>query len=191
MKKKIYVYVLSRKGRPLMPTTRLGKVRKLLKSGKAVPVCNEPFTIRLKYDTEDIVQDLYFGQDTGRENIGVAVSNGKGECVFRANVETKNKQIRQEMDSRRGYRVARRLHKRQSKQRKALRNKQDMKHGEDDILRHRKPCKSIEFKALKRAGLKSLVGQKQSSPLNRRLTTGSGKMDGLHLREERWYRLIF
>ena len=75
MKKKIYVYVLSRKGRPLMPTTRLGKVRKLLKSGKAVPVCNEPFTIRLKYDTEDIVQDLYFGQDTGRENSGVAVSN--------------------------------------------------------------------------------------------------------------------
>ena len=147
MKKKIYVYVLSRKGKPLMPTTRLGKVRKLLKSGKAVPVCNEPFTIRLKYDTEDIVQDLYFGQDTGRENIGVAVSNEKGECVFRANIETNNKQIRKEMDNRRGYRDARRLHKRQAKQRKALRDKQDMKHGEGDILRHKKPCKSIEFKA--------------------------------------------
>ena len=49
-----------------MPTTRCGKVRKLLKEGKAV-VRSNPFTIRLKYDTDNVVQDLYLGIDTGEK----------------------------------------------------------------------------------------------------------------------------
>ena len=73
MKQKTIVYVVNRKGKPLMPTTRCGHVAKLLKSGKAVPICNEPFTIKLKYDTPDVVQPLYLGIDTGRENIGAGV----------------------------------------------------------------------------------------------------------------------
>ena len=147
MKQKLYVYVIGKKRKPLSPTTRLRRVRKLLEAGLAVPVCNNPFTIRLKYDTPEIMENLYFGVDTGRENIGVAVSNEKGECVFRADVKTNNKQIRGEMDNRRGYRRARRLHKRQKNQRKALRDGQDLKNGEDDVLRHKKSCKSVEFKA--------------------------------------------
>ena len=56
-----------------MPTTRCGKINRLLKSGKAVVVNNKPFTIRLKYDTPNITQALYCGIDVGRENIGIGV----------------------------------------------------------------------------------------------------------------------
>ena len=45
-----HVYVVDKKGRPLMPTIRFGHVRKLLKECKAVPISHSPFTIRLKYD---------------------------------------------------------------------------------------------------------------------------------------------
>lgn len=44
MKQKTIVYVLNKKGKPLMPTTRCGRVHKLLKAGLAVPVNNNPFT---------------------------------------------------------------------------------------------------------------------------------------------------
>ena len=91
---KTIVYVLNKKSKPLMPTSRCGHVRKLLKEKKAVPVCNNPFTIRLKYETPDIVQDLYLGIDTGRENIGIAVSKESGDCVYLAELETKNKSIK-------------------------------------------------------------------------------------------------
>lgn len=52
------VNVVDKKGKPLAPTTRFGHVKKLLKSGKAVPICNAPFTIKLKYDTLEIIQGL-------------------------------------------------------------------------------------------------------------------------------------
>ena len=39
------VYVLSKEGTPLMPTKRHGKVRHLLKQGKAKVVKRTPFTI--------------------------------------------------------------------------------------------------------------------------------------------------
>ena len=44
------VYVLDKDGNPLMPTRRYGKVRHLLKDGKAVVVRRDPFTIRLTYN---------------------------------------------------------------------------------------------------------------------------------------------
>ena len=64
MKQEIYIVVLDKHGKPLMPTTRCGHVRKLLKSGEAVAICNNPFTIRLKYETENQKQKLYLGFDT-------------------------------------------------------------------------------------------------------------------------------
>ena len=82
------VYVVNRKGKPLDPTFRYGHVRKLMKEGKAVPISNEPFTIRLKYDTPDIVMGLYGGLDTGRENLGLAASKDDGECVYLSDVRT-------------------------------------------------------------------------------------------------------
>ena len=47
MKQKTIVYVVSKKRKPLMPTTRCGHVRKLLDACKAVVINSNPFTIRV------------------------------------------------------------------------------------------------------------------------------------------------
>ena len=112
MKPKTIVYVLNKKGKPLMPTTRCGRVHKLLKAGLAVPVNNNPFTIRLKYETPDIVQSLTAGIDTGRENIGEGVSDDEGNCYFLCETETHNKSIKKKMSERAEHRHARRHHAR-------------------------------------------------------------------------------
>ena len=76
-----YVYIVDKHSKPLMPTTRLGHVRKLLKEGKAVAISNNPFTIRLKYDSTHYTQPVQEGIDTGRENIGDAASWENGTNV--------------------------------------------------------------------------------------------------------------
>ena len=48
------VYVLNKDGKPLMPTTRGGHVRHLLKEQKARIVRTKPFTIQLLYETDDV-----------------------------------------------------------------------------------------------------------------------------------------
>ena len=51
------VYVQDINGKPMMPTTRHGKVRRLLKENKAVVVSLCPFTIKLTYVTSDYKQE--------------------------------------------------------------------------------------------------------------------------------------
>lgn len=136
------VYVQDKNVRPLMPTVRFGHVRKLMKSGRAKPVCNNPFTIRLKYDTPGIVQELYMGIDPGRENIGIGVSDSHGNCIHMEEIHTCNKSIKHKMDERRMHRQARRRHSRLRKQRKAMRDGTDFKTGNDDMLRSAKICRS-------------------------------------------------
>lgn len=46
-----YVYVLDKNGSPLMPTSRCGKVRRLLNRGEARVIRREPFTIQLLKET--------------------------------------------------------------------------------------------------------------------------------------------
>ena len=53
-----------------MPTTRYGKVRRLLRDGRAVCVRRTPFTIRLLYDTTQFVQDVTLGVDAGSKTVG-------------------------------------------------------------------------------------------------------------------------
>ena len=139
------VYVISKSGKPLMPTERYGHIRWLLKNDKAVPISNNPFTIKLKYDTPEVVQPLTMGIDAGRENIGLGVSNEKGDCLFRANVQTNNKSITKSMSKRKAHRQLRRRHKRQRKQRKALQLNQAIKNGNDTILRNKKACKQVNI----------------------------------------------
>ena len=140
-----YVYIVDKHGKPLMPTTRFGHVRKLMKSGKAVPISNNPFTIRLKYDTTSYTQDLWEGIDTGRQNIGDAVSDKDGENVYLADVCTNNKSIKSNMQDRAGFRRERRRHDRQSKQRKAKHDGTEIKNGDDDTVRTKYFCKSVKI----------------------------------------------
>ena len=59
------VYVQDINGKPMMPTTRHGKVRRLLKDKKAVVVNLCPFTIKLTYVTSDYKQEIVLGVDAG------------------------------------------------------------------------------------------------------------------------------
>lgn len=138
-----YIYIVDKHNRPLMPTTRHSHVRRLLKSGKAVAISSSPFVVKLKYDTNNIIQPLYCGVDTGRENVGVGVSKQDGECVYLSHLQTNNKTIKQKMEERRMHRQERRLHSRQRKQRKALRNNQQLSSENEALLRNRKTVKSV------------------------------------------------
>ncbi|MEE0929935.1 MAG: RRXRR domain-containing protein [Acutalibacteraceae bacterium] len=146
MKQKTIIYVISKKRKPLMPTTRCGHVRKLLKESKAVVISTNPFTIRLKYDTPDIVQSLYYGNDTGRENIGVGVSDENGNCVYLSELTTNNKLVKKNMTSRTQARRSRRRHNRQSKQRKSNHDKTAIKNGDNDTVCTKHSCKSVKIK---------------------------------------------
>lgn len=114
------VYVLSKAGKPLMPTTRCGHVRHLLKQKKAKVVATKPFTIQLLYGCPEWVQPLVLGIDPGRTNIGVAVVKEDSGSVFSAEVRTRNKDIPKLMTSRKAFRQAhRRLGRRKVRQRRA------------------------------------------------------------------------
>lgn len=50
------VAVISKNGKPLMPSIRFGHVRRMLKNGRAVIYSRKPFTIQLTYDGKEFVQ---------------------------------------------------------------------------------------------------------------------------------------
>ena len=104
------VYVLKQNGQPFMPTERFGKVRRLLKEGKAKVVRREPFTIKLLYEPEtDVVQECYCGVDTGSRHIGVAVI-GNDRVLYQSQTELRS-DIKKKMDRRRDFRQNRRYRK--------------------------------------------------------------------------------
>ena len=104
------VYVLKQNGQPFMPTSRFGKVRRLLKEGKAKVVRREPFTIRLLYEPEtDVVQECYCGVDTGSKHVGVAVV-GNDRVLYQSQTELRD-DIKRKMDARRQARRFRRSRK--------------------------------------------------------------------------------
>ena len=104
------VYVLKQNGQPFMPTERFGKVRRLLKEGKAKVVRREPFTIRLLYEPEtDVVQECYCGVDTGSKHIGVAVV-GNDRVLYQSQTELRS-DIKKKMDARRASRYNKRYRK--------------------------------------------------------------------------------
>ena len=93
-----------------MPTERFGKVRRLLKEGKAKVVRREPFTIRLLYEPEtDVVQECYCGVDTGSKHVGVAVV-GNDKVLYQSQTELRS-DIKKKMDARRASRYNKRYRK--------------------------------------------------------------------------------
>jgi RRXRR protein/HNH endonuclease len=67
------VYVQDKENIPLMPTKRLGMVRRWLKSGRAQVVRREPFTIQLIDLIGGWSQPLNAGIDLGTVHVGVSV----------------------------------------------------------------------------------------------------------------------
>ena len=157
------VYVLSKNGKPLMPTTRCGHVRILLKEKKARVVERNPFTIQLTYETEENTQPLTLGIDPGRTNIGASVITQDGECVFSAQLVTRNKDVPKLMKQRKLFRMAhRRLKRRCKRQRRAkaagtISQKGDF---ERPLPGYEKPiiCKGIKIKEARFNNRKRPIG---------------------------------
>ena len=120
------VYVLNIDGQLLMPTTRHGKVKHLLKDGKAKVVKRCPFTIKLLYETPNCTQDLTLGVDTGSGAIGTAVSTDDGEIVYMSEVVVRN-DITDKMTQRDKYRRNRRSRKTRYRKARWLNRKNSIK----------------------------------------------------------------
>lgn len=120
------VYVLNIGGQPLMPTSRHGKVKHLLKDGKAKVVKRCPFTIKLLYETPNCVQDLTLGVDTGSGTIGTAVSTNDGKIVYMSEVVVRNN-ITDKITQRSIYRISRRGRKTRYRKPRWLNRKNSIK----------------------------------------------------------------
>ena len=121
----MYIYVQAQDGTPLMPTQKPGKVRRLLRDGKAVIASHTPFAIRLTYDTTHYTQPVSLGVDAGSKHIGLAATTQSKE-LYAAEVELRSDIVdnlstrREARRSRRGkrsirYRAPRFLNRRASK----------------------------------------------------------------------------
>ena len=93
-----------------MPTSRFGKVRRLLKNKKAKVVSRCPFTIKLLYEPESlVVQEIVLGQDTGSKHVGTAcVADNK--VLYQSEITLRD-DIKKKMESRRIFRRNRRQRK--------------------------------------------------------------------------------
>ena len=103
------VYVLNKNGEPLMPTTRDGRVRRLLRKGLAVVVDYRPFTIQLAYDTPNGVQGVSLGVDAGTKHVGLSAT-AKKKVLFEAELLLRS-DIVEKLSTRREFRRARRNRK--------------------------------------------------------------------------------
>ena len=83
------VYVLSKDGHPLMPTERHGKVRRMLRNGEAKVITRCPFTIQLLYESEDKLQEITLGVDSGSRKIGLSATT-ESKVLYEAEVELRN-----------------------------------------------------------------------------------------------------
>ena len=103
------VYVLNKYGKPLMPTTRYGRVRRLLGKGLAVVVDYRPFTIQLTYDTPNGVQGVSLGVDAGTKHVGFSATTKK-KVLFEAELLLRS-DIVDKLSTRREFRRTRRNRK--------------------------------------------------------------------------------
>ena len=141
------VYVLNIDGQPLMPTNRHGKVKHLLKDGKAKVVRRCPFTIKLLYESTNHTQNLTLGVDTGSGTIGTAVSDDNGNIVYMSKVVVRN-DIAGEMVQRAKYRRNRRNRKTRYRKARWLNRKNSIKSGRFSptmISKFHSHIKEIEF----------------------------------------------
>ena len=87
----MFVYVLNKNGKPLMPCKEQ-KAAKLLKRGLAKVVYKTPFTIQLLYGSSGYKQNITLGVDAGSKYIGFSATNKtnvllEGEVILRDNIK--------------------------------------------------------------------------------------------------------
>ena len=103
-----YIYVLDRNGKPLMPTERLGMVRRWLKSGQAHWYKNSRNTIQFDRPTEHHLQNCVQGCDLG-DHLGISVIANEQE-MYSSESHCDSTLMHKRMVHRREYRRTRRSH---------------------------------------------------------------------------------
>lgn len=104
------VFVLDRRGNPLMPC-HPARARALLGKRRAVVVRYSPFVIRLKDRAGGEIQPVRLGVDPGSKTTGMALSRDDGgtrHVMFRLEITHRSAEIRKRMLQRAGYRRRRR-----------------------------------------------------------------------------------
>ncbi|MBA7510938.1 hypothetical protein ES705_02927 [subsurface metagenome] len=102
------VYVLNKRGKPLMPCSP-GKTKVLLKENKAKVVKRTPFTIQLTMATGEVRQSITLGVDSGYSRIGLSAVTDKQE-IYSAQVNLRTNMVKLNSE-RRQYRRFRRHRK--------------------------------------------------------------------------------
>jgi len=117
------VYVIGKHGEKLAPCTRPGRVRHLLKEGKAIIFKHHPFTIQLMYDTSECTLNLEIGVDSRYGHVGISVKSERKEYVSAEYELLKDE--KQRHDDQRKYRRTRRNRLRYRKARWQNRKKKE------------------------------------------------------------------
>ena len=117
----VNIIVQNADGSPLMPTHHYGRVKRMLKAGKARIVSVKPFVIRLTYQIVNPGLDtVTIGIDPGRTNIGLSLIDSKGRNLGSYLVETDNRDIPHNMSNKKIHRQASRRGERKRRQRRAV-----------------------------------------------------------------------
>ena len=146
----VNVIVQNADGSPLMPTHHYGRVKRMLKAGKARIVSVKPFVIRLTYTIINPGLDtITLGIDPGRTNIGLSLIDSKGRNLGSYLVETDNHDIPHNMNNKKKHRRASRRGERKRRQRRAVVHDNTLKITE--LYRILPGCK----KAIKCKGIKN------------------------------------
>ena len=133
------VYVLNKYGKPLMPTTRYGRVRRLLRKGLAVVVDYRPFTIQLIYGTPNGVQEVSLGVDAGTKHVGFSATTKK-KVLFEAELLLRS-DIVEKLSTRREFRWTRRNRKTRYRKSRFLNRTRSKKPGWiAPSVRHKVDC---------------------------------------------------
>lgn len=102
------VFVLSREGIPLMPTTPR-RARLWFKAKRARVARHDPFTIQLCFQTTSYRQRVTIGVDTGSKTVGIAAT-ANGETLVQAEMRLRT-DISEKLTQRHTYRRTRRSRK--------------------------------------------------------------------------------
>jgi 5-methylcytosine-specific restriction endonuclease McrA len=105
---KTFIYVLDANGEPLMPTSRLGMVRRWITTGDAIWYGNRRDTIQFTRPVEHNLQELVLGVDAG-QHLGLSVMSSETQTEYYAGQSESNySQEVQRNTTRRMYRRTRR-----------------------------------------------------------------------------------
>jgi hypothetical protein len=87
----MFVYVINKQGKPLMPCSPR-KARILLKQQKAKVLMQSPFTIQLLYGSSGYKQPISLGVDAGTKHVGISATTEskvllEGEAQLRTDIQ--------------------------------------------------------------------------------------------------------